>query len=100
MVGLAKVNKMLNLPHTIHLHTNNLGTPGNYTTTLDTMRALEAVPHDDKPNMHITHLQFSSFAGDNWGNLHSAAPEISKYINTHSHITADMGQVIFTIPQP
>jgi len=23
--GLAKVNKMLNLPHTIHLHTNNLG---------------------------------------------------------------------------
>jgi len=41
----------------------------------------------DKPNMHITHLQFSSFAGDSWGNLHSAAPEISKYINMHSHIT-------------
>jgi formylmethanofuran dehydrogenase subunit A len=96
MVGLARVNKMLNLPHTIHLHTNNLGTPGNYETTLDTMRALEAVPNDNKPNMHITHLQFSSFAGDNWGNFHSAAPEISKYINNHSHITADMGQVIFT----
>lgn len=96
MTGLAKVNKMLNLPHTIHLHTNNLGTPGNYTTTLDTMKALEAVPSDGKPNMHITHIQFSSFAGDNWGNFHSAAPEISKYINMHSHITADMGQVIFT----
>jgi formylmethanofuran dehydrogenase subunit A len=96
MTGLAKVNKMLNLPHTIHLHTNNLGTPGNYTTTLDTMRALEAVPSDGKPNMHITHIQFSSFAGDNWGNFHSAAPEISKYINMHNHITADMGQVIFT----
>jgi formylmethanofuran dehydrogenase subunit A len=96
MCGLAKVNKMLNLPHTIHLHTNNLGTPGNYTTTLDTMQALESVPNDGKPNMHITHLQFSSFAGDNWGNFHSAAPEISKYINMHSHITADMGQVIFS----
>ena len=96
MVGLAKVNKMLNLPHTIHLHTNNLGTPGNYVTTLDTMRALESVPNDGKPNMHITHLQFSSFAGDSWGHLQSAAPEISKYINMHSHITADMGQVIFS----
>ncbi len=96
MVGLAKVNKMLNLPHTIHLHTNNLGTPGNYVTTLDTMQALEAVPNDGKPNMHITHIQFSSFAGDSWGHLTSAAPEISKYINNHSHITCDMGQVIFT----
>jgi len=96
MVGLAKVNKMLNLPHTIHLHTNNLGLPGNYQTTLDTMQALEAVPNDGKPNMHITHLQFSSFGGDGWGNMKSAAPEISKYINNHSHITADMGQVIFT----
>ena len=96
MTGLAKVNKMLNLPHTIHLHTNNLGLPGNYTTTLDTMRALESVPNDGKPNMHITHLQFSSFAGDSWGSLHSGAPEISKYINNHSHITADMGQVIFS----
>ena len=42
MVGLAKVNKMLNLPHSIHLHTNNLGLPGNYTTTLETMKALES----------------------------------------------------------
>ena len=35
---------MLNLPHSIHLHTNNLGLPGNYTTTLETMKALESVP--------------------------------------------------------
>ena len=61
MRGLAKVNKMLNLPHTIHLHTNNLGLPGNYTTTLDTMRALEDLSTDGKPVAHITHLQFSSY---------------------------------------
>lgn len=96
MCGLAKVNKMLNLPHTIHLHTNNLGLPGNYATTLDTMRALESVPSDGKPIAHITHLQFSSFAGDGWGNMRSGAEEISSYINAHSHITFDMGQVIFT----
>ncbi|MBN1244116.1 formylmethanofuran dehydrogenase subunit A [Candidatus Bathyarchaeota archaeon] len=94
--GLAKVNTMLNLPHSIHLHTNNLGIPGNYVTTLETMKALESVPTDGKPICHITHLQFSSFAGDNWGNMKSAAEEISKYINNHSHMTFDMGQVIFT----
>jgi formylmethanofuran dehydrogenase subunit A len=96
MCGLAKVNRMLNLPHTIHLHTNNLGLPGNYATTLDTMRALESVATDGKPVAHITHLQFSSFAGDGWGTMRSGAEEISRYINAHSHMTFDMGQVIFT----
>jgi len=95
--GLAKVNTMLNLPHSIHLHTNNLGTPGNYMTTLETMKALESVPSPKgKPVAHITHLQFSSFGGDGWGNMKSAAEDISKYINNHSHMTFDMGQVIFT----
>jgi len=94
--GLAKVNKMLNLPHSIHLHTNNLGIPGNYVTTLETMKALESVATEGKPVCHITHLQFSSFAGDNWGNMRSAAEEISKYINAHNHMTFDMGQIIFT----
>jgi formylmethanofuran dehydrogenase subunit A len=94
--GLAKVNKMLNLPHTIHLHTNNLGIPGNYMSTLETMKALESVATDGKPVAHITHLQYSSYGGDNWGNMRSGAEEISKYINNHSHMTFDMGQVIFT----
>ena len=94
--GLAKVNKMLNLPHTIHLHTNNLGLPGNYVTTLETMKALEDLSTDGKPVAHITHLQFSSFAGDGWSTMKSAAEEISSYINNHNHITFDMGQVIFT----
>jgi formylmethanofuran dehydrogenase subunit A len=94
--GLAKVNKILNLPHTIHLHTNNLGVPGNYNTTLDTMKALENLSTNGKPICHITHLQFSSFKGEDWGNLQSGADEISNYINNHSHMTFDMGQVIFT----
>jgi len=94
--GLVKVNRMLNLPHTIHLHTNNLGLPGNYTTTLDTMRALEDLSTDGKPVAHITHIQFSSFAGDSWAHMKSAADEISSYLNAHTHMTVDIGQIIFT----
>jgi formylmethanofuran dehydrogenase subunit A len=41
-------------------------------------------------------LQFSSFGGDDWGTMKSAADKISKYINNHSHMTFDMGQVIFS----
>jgi formylmethanofuran dehydrogenase subunit A len=94
--GLVKVNKMLNLPHTIHLHTNNLGLPGNYVTTLETMKALEDLCTDGKPIAHITHIQFSSFKGDSWGTMCSASEEISNYMNNHNHMTMDMGQVIFT----
>ncbi len=96
MRGLAKVNKILNLPHTIHLHTNNLGLPGNYNTTLETMKALEDLSTDGNPICHITHLQFSSFGGEDWANMQSGADEISSYINNHSHMTFDMGQVVFT----
>jgi formylmethanofuran dehydrogenase subunit A len=96
MRGLTKVNKILNLPHTIHLHTNNLGLPGNYNTTLETMKALEDLSTDGKPICHITHLQFSSFGGEDWGTMKSGADDISRYINNHSHMTFDMGQVIFT----
>jgi formylmethanofuran dehydrogenase subunit A len=94
--GLAKVNKLLNLPHSIHLHTNNLGTPGNFVTTIDTMECLEDLYTGDRPVGHITHLQFSTFAGDSWGTFRSAAEEVAKYINGHEHMTFDMGQVIFS----
>jgi len=96
ITGLARVNALLNLPHSIHLHTNNLGLPGNYVTTMETMKALESVPYNGKPVGHITHLQFASFAGDGWAHFQSASEEISNYINAHNHMTFDMGQVIFT----
>ena len=94
--GLCKVNKLLNLPHTIHVHTNNLGKPGNYLTALDTMKCVEDLASEGKPAIHITHCQFSAFKGSDWRTLKSGAEEIAKYVNTHSHVTLDMGQVIFT----
>ena len=92
--GLCKINKILNLPHTIHLHTNNLGKPGNYRTTIETMDTVKDLA-DGKPNIHVTHVQFCGYGGDSWITLRSGAPEIAKYVNNHNHVTIDLGQVVF-----
>lgn len=94
--GLCKVNTILNLPHTIHVHTNNLGTPGNYLTTLKTMHCVKDLADGTKPNIHITHCQFSAFKGSDWSNMGSGAEKIARYVNRHSHVTIDLGQVVFT----
>jgi len=93
ILGLCKVNKMLKLPHSIHLHCNRLGIPGNYTTTLETMKTLEGM--GDGINVHITHAQFNSYKGDNWPALRSGAPEIADYVNSHQHVSIDTGQIVF-----
>jgi formylmethanofuran dehydrogenase subunit A len=94
--GLCKVNHLLNLPHTIHVHTNNLGKPGNYATALETMKCVEDLASNDRPTIHITHCQFCAFKGPDWRTLTSGAEDIAKYVNNHQHVTLDMGQVIFT----
>lgn len=93
--GLCKVNKLLDLPHTIHVHTNNLGKPGNYATTLETMKCVEDLAAGNALSIHIAHCQFSAFKGEDWRTLESGASEIADYVNNHSHVTLDMGQVIF-----
>jgi formylmethanofuran dehydrogenase subunit A len=79
----------LGLPHPPHIHCNNLGHSGNYTTTLDTMRAAE-----DR-RVHIAHIQFHSYGGEPGKNPISKAAEIIDYLNRHPKITADVGQVMF-----
>ena len=79
----------LGLPHPPHIHCNNLGHSGNYTTTLDTMRAAE-----DR-RVHIAHIQFHSYGGEPGKNPTSKAAEIIDYLNRHPKITADVGQVMF-----
>lgn len=93
--GLCKVNRLLRMPHTIHVHTNNLGFPGNYETTIETMDCVRDLASGDRPTIHITHVQFTGFAGTSWLNLGSGAPEISNYVNKHSHVTIDLGQIAF-----
>ncbi len=94
--GLCRVNRLLHMPHTIHVHTNNLGKPGNYVTALETMKCVEDLYHGDRPVIHVTHCQFSAFKGSSWGTLESGAEEIARYVNLHRHVTLDIGQVYFT----
>lgn len=93
--GICKVNQLLNLPHTIHVHTNDLAKIGNYETTIGTMESVRDLAHDSKPNIHITHVQFTGRTGSAWHNVGSGAPEIADYVNNHDHVTIDLGQVIF-----
>lgn len=96
ITGLAKANEALNLPHSMHLHTNNLGLPGNYENTIETWKALEGIePSRDRQLVHTTHVQFCAYGGDNWMSFESAAGEIADYINKHDHVTMDMGQLVF-----
>ncbi len=94
--GLCKVNNLLNLPHTIHVHTNNLGKPGNYITALETMKCVEDLAEEGRHAIHITHCQFCAFKGSDWRTMRSGAEEIARYVNRHNHVTLDMGQVVFT----
>jgi formylmethanofuran dehydrogenase subunit A len=92
--GLAEVNEMLGLPHSIHLHANNLGRLGNYETTIDTFK----VPNGTKTNkdrqvLHMTHVQFHSYGGDSWKNFESEAQTIAKAVNKSDNAIIDTGNV-------
>jgi formylmethanofuran dehydrogenase subunit A len=95
--GLAESNERLGLPHSIHLHGNNLGHPGNYTTMLKTMALTEGVKTNKKSgkaqNLHVTHMQFNSYGGTAWKDFYSAADKIADYVNSHDHLTIDVGFV-------
>lgn len=89
--GVAKAANDIGLPHPVHIHCNNLGIPGNYKTTLETMKAL------DGQRGHITHIQFHSYGGDadDQGTFCSKVPELVEYVNEHKNISVDVGQVMF-----
>jgi formylmethanofuran dehydrogenase subunit A len=96
--SLAKVNEMLQLPHSIHVHCNNLGHPGNYKHSIETFKLCEDIEPKNgrKRSFHVTHCQFNAYGGTNWGNFESGASEITEYVNSHNHMSLDCGQVVFT----
>jgi formylmethanofuran dehydrogenase subunit A len=89
--GVAKAVDELGLPHPVHIHANNLGMPGNWTTTEETMKALEG------HRGHITHIQFHSYGGDpdDQATFCSKVPELVEYVHAHKNLTIDVGQVMF-----
>jgi len=91
LIAIAQTADDLGLPHPVHVHCNQLGIPGNWTTTLETMRAFEG------RRAHITHIQFHSYGGgpDDQGTFCSQVTPLAEYVNAHPNITVDVGQVMF-----
>ena len=87
--NLARAADELKLPHSVHVHCNNLGSPGNVEITKETIEMLS--PY----RRHITHIQFNSYAGEDWGTFTSGGSEIAKTLNSNDGVTCDVGQVIF-----
>jgi len=95
--GLMEANEYLGLPHSIHVHQNNLGNPGNYPDTIESLKLAEGVKAKNKFGreqvLHSTHLQFHSYGGDGWGTFCSKAKEVMDYVNKQKNITIDLGCV-------
>lgn len=91
LTGLARAVDELGLPHPMHLHGLNLGIPGNAATTLETLGAL------DGHRVHLAHVQFHSYgpAEPKTNLFASRVAELAEFVNTHSGVTADVGQVVF-----
>jgi formylmethanofuran dehydrogenase subunit A len=89
IAGLAQIIDDLGMPHPLHLHQNNLGVPGNVTTTLETMKVLEG------HRAHLAHLQFHAYGGHDWGSMKSEAATIAEAFNKNTNLTCDAGAVLF-----
>jgi len=89
--GVTRAANELGLPHPVHIHCNNLGMPGNWETTLETMRAL------DGHQGHLTHIQFHSYGGGDAdeNTFNSKVAPLVDYLNENDNITVDVGQVMF-----
>lgn len=92
---LIKANEELGLPHSIHLHCNNLGVPGNYQTTIESIKLAKGFSNAKRQVVHVTHVQFNAYSGSSWRDAGSGAVEIAKVVNAMDNVTIDMGQPIF-----
>jgi formylmethanofuran dehydrogenase subunit A len=79
----------LGVPHPVHVHCNNLGTPGNVETIIATMEAAQGLP------MHLAHVQFYAYGKEGAKGFSSAAAQLLEAFNRHPNITMDVGQVLF-----
>jgi formylmethanofuran dehydrogenase subunit A len=86
---LSRAVHELGVPHPLHVHSSNLGVPGNVDTTLGTIRASEGLP------IHLTHIQFHSYGTEGDRKFSSAAARIAEAINTTPNATCDVGQILF-----
>ena len=108
--GLAEVNEMLGLPMSLHLHANNLGHPGNWEITRDSLMIPSGIGAKNKSDLlwaetkenakrkqtvYLAHAQFSAYGGSSWRDFCSGAPDLAKYINQVDDVVIDSGSVPF-----
>jgi len=86
---LSRGLKELGVHHSLHVHGCNLGVPGNMSTTLDTIRAMDGLP------IHLTHIQFHSYGTEGDMKFSSGAPQIAELVNSHKNVSIDVGQIMF-----
>ena len=86
---LARAVYELGVPHPLHVHCSNLGVPGNFKSTIETIKAAEGLP------IHITHIQFHSYGDNGDRKFSSASAEITEYLNKVPNLTCDVGQIMF-----
>lgn len=89
--SLCKASQQIGLPHAVHLHSLNLGLPGNTATTIETLAALAGLP------VHLAHVQFHSYGGNpnDPGSLTADVGQLVEHLNTHPEVSVDIGQVLF-----
>jgi formylmethanofuran dehydrogenase subunit A len=86
---LSRAVYELGVPHPLHVHSSNLGLPGNVDSTLGTIRASEGLP------IHLTHIQFHSYGTEGDRKFSSGAARIAEAINSTPNATCDVGQILF-----
>jgi formylmethanofuran dehydrogenase subunit A len=89
ITSLATIVDDLKLPHPLHLHCNNLGVPGNVSTTIETMNVLQG------HRAHLAHLQFHAYGGEDWSTMRSESVRVAAAFNASSNLTTDAGAVLF-----
>lgn len=89
--SLCRASAAIGLPHPVHLHSLNLGLPGNHATTAETLRALSGLP------VHLAHVQFHSYGGDpnDPASLRAEVDALVDLMNDRPEISVDVGQVLF-----
>jgi formylmethanofuran dehydrogenase subunit A len=86
---LAAAVDELGLPHPLHVHTSNLGMPGNIAATLATIDAVEG------RRLHLTHAQYHAYTAEGPFGMGSAAEQLARRVNETPELSLDVGQVVF-----
>lgn len=89
LTTLSRAVYELGVPHPLHVHGSNLGLPGNWESSLKTIKAAEGLP------IHLTHIQFHSYGTEGDRKFSSAAAQIAEAINGSPNATCDVGQILF-----